>query len=42
MEALGINIGYLLLQIMCIGVIPVLLAGGFAIYLIRKNRSDSE
>ncbi len=42
MEALGINVGYLILQVIIIGVIPLLIAVGLAVYLIRKNRSGGK
>ena len=40
MEALGINVGYLIMQVLCIGVVPILIIVGFAVYLIRKGRSS--
>lgn len=39
MEALGINVGYLILQVICFIIIPILIVGGFVIYLVRKNQS---
>ncbi len=42
MEALGINVGYLILQVIIIGVIPLLIAVGLAVYLIRKDRSGGK
>jgi hypothetical protein len=39
MEALEINVGYLILQVICFIIVPILIVGGFVIYLIRKNQS---
>lgn len=37
MEALGINLGYLAIQILCMMVIPLLIAAGIAYWLIQRN-----
>ena len=39
MEALGINVGYLILQVICFVILPILIVGGFVIYLIGKDQS---
>ena len=37
MEAVGINIGYLLVEIFCLFIIPVLILGGVIYWLIKRN-----
>jgi LPXTG-motif cell wall-anchored protein len=39
MEALGINIGYLLVQLALFG-LPIVLLVGAAVYFFRKNKSS--
>lgn len=41
MEALGINVGYLVVQVIIIG-IPLIIVVGVAVYLIRKGRSGGK
>lgn len=42
MEALGINVGYLVMQVIIILVIPLLIAVGVAVFLIKKGRSGGK
>ncbi len=37
MEALGINVGYLMLQVFCIIVLPLLIVMGIVYWLIQKS-----
>jgi hypothetical protein len=37
MEAVGINVGYLLIEVFCLFVIPVLILGGVIYWLIKRN-----
>jgi hypothetical protein len=37
MEAIGINLSYLLIQLFCLFVIPVLILGGVIYWLIKRN-----
>ncbi len=39
MEAVGINVGYLVIQCVLFG-LPVFLLAGAAIYLLRRNESN--
>ncbi len=43
MEAVGINVGYLLIQLFCLFVVPALILGGVVYWLIKRsslNQSD--
>jgi len=37
MDAVGINLGYLLVQLFCLFVIPALILGGILYWLIKRN-----
>jgi hypothetical protein len=41
-EAVGINVGYLLIQLFCLFVIPALIIGGVVYWLIRRNSLNQD
>jgi hypothetical protein len=42
MEAFGINVGYLVLQMICLIIIPLLLIVGLVVYLAKRNQANKE